>query len=80
MKLFNKLFKKKNKLSSNNDNRYFVVKCEDAKYEASCTLRGGDTLLGILDEFRKKFGYGIEFTVTEITKKEFDNIKEDSEK
>lgn len=80
MKLFNKLFKKKNKTAFGNDNRYFTVKCEDAKYEASCTVKGGDTLLGVMEEFRKNFGFDIEFSVTEITKEEFDDIKEDSKK
>lgn len=80
MKLFNKLFKKKNKIASDNDNRYFTVKCEDDKYEASCTVKGGDTLLGVMEKFRKNFGFGIGFSITEITKEEFDDMKEDSEK
>lgn len=70
--------RKAKKVTNNEAERYFNLKCEDAKYEASCTVKGGDTLLGVMEEFRKNFGFGIEFNITEITKEEFDSIKETS--
>ena len=68
------MFKKKKKAT-----RYFHFSVETATHEMSGYVEGTDTLLGIIEECTWGLGYGIEISVSEISKEEYENVKENED-
>ena len=65
------VFKKKKKVT-----RYFHFSVETATHEMSGYAKGTDTLLGIIEECTSTLGYGIEFSIREISKEEYEKVEE----
>lgn len=68
------MFKKKKKAT-----RYFHFSVETPTHEISGYAEGTDTLLGIIEECTNTLGYGIEISVSEISKEEYEKIKENED-
>ena len=56
--------------------RYFHFSVETSTHEMSGYAKGTDTLLGIIEECTSTLGYGIEFSIREISKEEYEKVEE----
>ena len=65
------MLKKKKKAT-----RYFHFSVETPTHEISGYAEGTDILLGIIEECTSILGYGIEISISEISKEEYEKIKE----
>ncbi len=57
------------------EKRCFRISVDTPTHNVSCCVSGTDTLLEMMSEFTKEFGYGIEFNITEVSKEDFDNAE-----
>jgi hypothetical protein len=57
------------------EERYFYFSIDTPTHDVSCYVSGTDTLLEMMSDFTKEFGYGIEFNITEVSKEVFENAK-----
>ena len=57
------------------EERYFHFSVDTPTHDVSCYVSGTDTLLEVISNFTKEFGYGIEFSITEVSKEVFDNAE-----
>ena len=57
------------------EERYFYFSVDTPTHDVSCYVSGTDTLLEVISNFTKEFGYGIEFSITEVSKEVFDNAE-----
>lgn len=57
------------------EERYFYFSIDTPTHDVSCYVSGTDTLLEMMSDFTKEFGYGIEFNITEVSKGVFKNAE-----
>lgn len=57
------------------EKRYFYFSVDTPTHDVSCYVSGTDTLLEMMSDFTKELGYGIEFSITEVSKEVFDNAE-----
>ena len=57
------------------EKRYFYFLVDTPTYDVSGYVSGADTLLEVISNFTKEFGYGIEFNIIEVSKEVFENAE-----
>jgi hypothetical protein len=57
------------------EERYFYFSVDTPTHDVSCYVSGTDTLLEIISEITKEFGYGVEINITEVSKEVFNNAE-----
>lgn len=57
------------------EKRYFYFSVDTPTHDVSGYVSGADTLLEVMSDFTKEFGYGIEFNITEVSKEVFENAE-----
>lgn len=61
--------------------RYFYFAVNEEKYRKySGYILGTEKLNSFISSFTKQYGYGIDFTVREVTKEEFESVKDKNHK